>query len=146
MGVDDLTVACSRFAVARSGDHDFVVPFTSTRAWVYSMDLEVEKPYAAWIIDQQVCVSASVCEGRGRPGASAQATVPSPLPPSPWALLLPPTSLSRAFFSQVAGFYTKFKLGGGLTFATVKGAGHMVPSSNPREALELVSRFMDGDL
>jgi serine carboxypeptidase-like clade 1 len=39
---------------------------------------------------------------------------------------------------------TKFKPG--LTFATVKGAGHMVPQTNPKEALDLISRFLDHSL
>lgn len=49
-----------------------------------------------------------------------------------------------ALTCQVAGFVAKFKPG--LTFATVKGAGHMVPTSNPKEALELVSRFLSNSL
>lgn len=39
---------------------------------------------------------------------------------------------------QVAGFEIRFK---GFTFATVHGAGHMVPSTRPAEALELLKRF-----
>ncbi|RDB27312.1 Carboxypeptidase Y [Hypsizygus marmoreus] len=31
---------------------------------------------------------------------------------------------------------------GGLTFATVEGAGHMVPYDKPKEALELINRWM----
>ncbi|GJJ11597.1 hypothetical protein Clacol_005832 [Clathrus columnatus] len=34
---------------------------------------------------------------------------------------------------------------GGLTFATVEGAGHMVPYDKPVEALTLVSRWMDDE-
>lgn len=86
-------------ALIYSGDHDMVVPFTSTRAWVYGMGLHVEQPYDAWLIDR-----------------------------------------------QVAGFVARFRLGGGLTFATVKGAGHMVPTSNPHEALELISRWLQRKL
>lgn len=41
-------------ALLYSGDHDFVVPFTGTRAWIYSMQLPVERPYAAWTIEGQV--------------------------------------------------------------------------------------------
>ncbi len=45
---------------------------------------------------------------------------------------------------QVAGFRSSFSPD--LSFATIKGGGHMVPQSNPREALELISRFIKGVL
>lgn len=45
---------------------------------------------------------------------------------------------------QIAGFVAHFR--SGLTFATVKGAGHMVPQTNPATALELLDRFLAGTL
>ena len=42
--------------------------------------------------------------------------------------------------NQVAGYVEKYNEG--LTFATVRGAGHMVPSSQPERALEMVRRFI----
>ena len=53
---------------------------------------------------------------------------------------------------QVAGYavhYQGGRQGGGaqLVYATVKGAGHMVPSSKPAEALAMFDRFLfDGSL
>eukprot|EP01059_Diplonema_ambulator_P027787 TRINITY_DN46470_c0_g1_i1.p2 TRINITY_DN46470_c0_g1~~TRINITY_DN46470_c0_g1_i1.p2 ORF type:complete len:456 (+),score=144.67 TRINITY_DN46470_c0_g1_i1:165-1370(+) len=44
---------------------------------------------------------------------------------------------------QVAGFITEFD---GFTFATVRGAGHMVPSTRPAQALDLFTQFLEGDL
>ncbi|KAG2426414.1 hypothetical protein HYH02_014773 [Chlamydomonas schloesseri] len=41
---------------------------------------------------------------------------------------------------QVAGYYVEY--GHGLTYATVKGAGHMVPETNPRDSLALFQRFL----
>ncbi len=41
---------------------------------------------------------------------------------------------------QVAGFRAIFK--GGLVFATVKGAGHMVPQTSPDKALSLLRLFL----
>lgn len=41
--------------------------------------------------------------------------------------------------NQVAGYVQHYD---GLTFATVKGAGHMVPADRPREALALISAFL----
>lgn len=42
---------------------------------------------------------------------------------------------------QVAGYLTEFK---GLQFATVKGAGHMVPKDRPGHALDLFEAFLAG--
>merc|ERR1712032_233755 len=42
---------------------------------------------------------------------------------------------------QVAGYLTEFE---GLHFATVKGAGHMVPKDRPRHALDVFTAFLGG--
>ena len=42
---------------------------------------------------------------------------------------------------QVAGYYEEYV---GLTFLTVKGAGHMVPKDRPRHALDMFSSFLRG--
>ncbi|KAG2482615.1 hypothetical protein HYH03_018458 [Edaphochlamys debaryana] len=44
---------------------------------------------------------------------------------------------------QVVGFTARFKAGSRLTFASVKGAGHMVPQSKPAEALYLFEAFLN---
>ncbi|EFJ44699.1 hypothetical protein VOLCADRAFT_118648 [Volvox carteri f. nagariensis] len=43
---------------------------------------------------------------------------------------------------QIAGFTARFGAGSGLRFATVKGAGHMVPQSKPLQALHLLKAFL----
>lgn len=43
---------------------------------------------------------------------------------------------------QVAGYVVEYS--SGLSYATAKGGGHMVPSTNPREALDMFSRFVAG--
>ncbi|KAF9240280.1 serine carboxypeptidase [Melanogaster broomeanus] len=65
-----------------------------------------------------------------------------------WTFLMPWTG-QEAFVSQplrewevdghVAG---KVRSAGGLTFATIDGAGHMVPYDKPKEALALVQRWL----
>ena len=42
---------------------------------------------------------------------------------------------------QVAGYYEEYD---GLTFLTVKGAGHMVPKDRPQHALDMLSSFLSG--
>jgi carboxypeptidase C (cathepsin A) len=42
--------------------------------------------------------------------------------------------------AQIAGYTQSYEPS--ITFATVRGAGHMVASDKPREALELFSRFV----
>ncbi|KAJ4962027.1 hypothetical protein NE237_021937 [Protea cynaroides] len=55
---------------------------------------------------------------------------------------LPIKEAWRAWFDQhqVAGWVVTYE--GGLTFATVKGAGHQVPVLRPNQALSLVSHFL----
>ncbi|KAK3416060.1 hypothetical protein EUGRSUZ_H01623 [Eucalyptus grandis] len=43
---------------------------------------------------------------------------------------------------QVAGYLQGYD--NNFTFLTIKGAGHMVPQTKPREALEFFSRWLDG--
>ena len=48
----------------------------------------------------------------------------------------------RAWFvkSQVAGWTEEYE--GGLTFATIRGAGHQVPVFAPEQALSLFTHFL----
>ncbi|XP_038984500.1 serine carboxypeptidase 1-like [Phoenix dactylifera] len=45
--------------------------------------------------------------------------------------------------SEVGGYVVGYK---GLTFATVRGAGHMVPSDQPERSLTMISSFLEGKL
>ena len=47
----------------------------------------------------------------------------------------------RGSDGQVAGYYEEFD---GLTFLTVKGAGHFVPKDRPRHALDMLTSFLAG--
>jgi len=44
---------------------------------------------------------------------------------------------------QVGGYLIGYK---GLTLITVRGAGHMVPSYQPKRALTMISFFLQGEL
>ena len=43
---------------------------------------------------------------------------------------------------QVAGFNVRYQ---GLTYVTVRGAGHMVPELKPREALHMFGTWLAGE-
>ncbi|KAI9920725.1 hypothetical protein PsorP6_001044 [Peronosclerospora sorghi] len=61
-------------------------------------------------------------------------------------LKLKPATSWRAWIGpddQIAGYHQKFELG--LTFKTVKGAGHMVPAVRPLHGLHLFDCFLFGD-
>ncbi|KAK6138268.1 hypothetical protein DH2020_028015 [Rehmannia glutinosa] len=47
------------------------------------------------------------------------------------------------FENEVGGYVVGYK---GLTFVTVRGAGHLVPSYQPQRALAMVSSFLEGTL
>jgi len=55
---------------------------------------------------------------------------------------------SYKYEGQVAGFSVAFTSKGkkkhGFRFATVHGAGHMVPSTRPAQSLEVIRRFLEG--
>ncbi|KAF9242675.1 serine carboxypeptidase [Melanogaster broomeanus] len=56
-----------------------------------------------------------------------------------WTLQMPWTGQEAFVDGHVAG---KVRSAGGLTFATIDGAGHMVPYDKPKEALALVQRWL----
>ncbi|KAJ0409682.1 hypothetical protein ATCC90586_007471 [Pythium insidiosum] len=51
----------------------------------------------------------------------------------------PRTTWSAPGVEQTAGFFEDF---GSIKYVTIKGAGHMVPTDKPREAKELLDRFV----
>ncbi|KAF4355881.1 hypothetical protein CsatB_007740 [Cannabis sativa] len=58
-------------------------------------------------------------------------------------LNLPVVKAWRPWYSrnEVGGYVVEYK---GLTLTTVRGAGHMVPSYQPKRALTMISSFLDG--
>ena len=42
-------------------------------------------------------------------------------------------------YNQIAGYVKEFER---ISFLTVKGAGHMVPTDKPKEAFEMLNRFV----
>ncbi|VDQ07809.1 unnamed protein product [Trichobilharzia regenti] len=76
-----------------------------------------------------------------------------PLPPLVFYFKLQPT-LSRRFWlytesdgtKQVGGFWKMFEGHGSvLVYATVRGAGHMVPGDKPAAAFHLINKFIHGE-
>jgi hypothetical protein len=56
------------------------------------------------------------------------------------ATVVQPWKKWRGRDKQVAGF---FEIYNGLTFLTVKGAGHMVPKDRPAHALDFITAFIE---
>ncbi|XP_057953393.1 serine carboxypeptidase 1-like [Malania oleifera] len=61
------------------------------------------------------------------------------------SLKLPIVSAWRSWYTsnEVGGYVVQYK---GLTLATVKGAGHLVPTNQPERALTMISSFLRGYL
>ncbi|XP_059663516.1 serine carboxypeptidase 1-like [Cornus florida] len=79
-----------------SGDIDAVVPVTSTKYDMNTLNLPIQTAWRPWYIN-----------------------------------------------NEVGGYVEEYK---GLTFATVRGAGHIVPSYQPERALLMISSFLQGSL
>jgi serine carboxypeptidase-like clade I len=119
-------------ALIYSGDHDAAVPSTGSEAWTRAMG--GGKPSAKgygwrrWMVEGGTDAGGRPAEGEdagegeeGGGGGGGDGGAPA----------------------QVAGFVVDYE--GGLTYATVRGAGHMVPTSKPLEALEMLKRFVNGE-
>jgi len=50
---------------------------------------------------------------------------------------------NQVMWLQVGGYVEEYE---GLTLATVRGSGHMVPSYQPERALAMVTSFLQGKL
>lgn len=50
-------------ALIYSGDHDYVVPFTGTRAWLHSLGRPHRHKWQAWTMDGQVRGCQVLCSG-----------------------------------------------------------------------------------
>ncbi|KAL2507381.1 Serine carboxypeptidase-like 40 [Forsythia ovata] len=61
------------------------------------------------------------------------------------SLKLPIQTAWRPWYldNEVGGYVVEYK---GLTFVTVRGAGHLVPSYQPQRALTMISAFLQGIL
>ncbi|KAH9790465.1 Carboxypeptidase [Citrus sinensis] len=81
----------------RVGDIDGVVPVTSTRYSISSLNLPIKTPWYPWYLNA----------------------------------------------NEVGGYVEGYE---GLTFVTVRGAGHFVPSYQPKRALVMIASFLQGIL
>ena len=75
----------------------------------------------------------SVCSGTSSRYSINRLKLPTETPWRPW----------NYSTGEVGGYVIGYR---GLIFATVRGAGHMVPSYQPRRALTLISSFLQGTL
>ncbi|KAE8815328.1 Serine carboxypeptidase-like protein 9 [Hordeum vulgare] len=83
-------------ALVFSGDHDIVVPFLSTQAWIRSFNFSIVDDWRAWHLD-----------------------------------------------GQAAGFTITYA--NHITFATVKGGGHVSIENRPKECLAMAQRWLNNE-
>lgn len=115
-----------------SGDTDAIVPVTGSRSWIRTLDLKIVEDWRPYYLNQQVGPSCSCWKQ-----------------PVHWLFSLFDlmtrmtfcwsTCLTVSSGLQVAGYVTKFD---NMTFATVRGAGHMVPYTQPERGLYLFGNFI----
>ncbi|XP_077233867.1 alpha/beta-Hydrolases superfamily protein [Tasmannia lanceolata] len=80
-------------ALVYSGDHDMIVPFMGTQAWIRSLNFSIVDDWRPWLVEGQV------------------------------------TGYTRTYANN-------------LTFATVKGAGHIAPEFKPMECFDMFYRWI----
>jgi len=124
------------------------VPYNDNERWTSSMGYTVIKPWTSWMA-QEDWVSRH---------ASASATTAMPLSPVSACTVeclqrvgCPLAAMSTILFSyvpfhvpfssQVGGYVTQYA--NNFTFATVRGAGHMVSEVQPMAAWSLFDRFIN---
>eukprot|EP00878_Enallax_costatus_P001458 GHUV01001609.1.p1 GENE.GHUV01001609.1~~GHUV01001609.1.p1 ORF type:complete len:561 (+),score=169.12 GHUV01001609.1:237-1919(+) len=113
-------------ALIYSGDHDLCVPHTGSEAWTAAIHRKPTQSKPTARSDSSSSSSDDAAE------AAAAGVV------TPWQ----PWFNSESPKPQVAGYMVEYD--SGMTYATVKGAGHMVPQSKPLDALDMFSRFIRG--
>ena len=106
-----------------SGDVDTAVAAKGTRAWVKSLRLRTEVPWVRWTVEGQLAGFTEVYQGSIRT--------------SQWPDQL--TDRLKQMLSKLVWLITACA---GLTFATVRNAGHQVPQYQPERALAMFHRFV----
>jgi serine carboxypeptidase-like clade II len=111
-----------------SGDQDSVIPLTGSRTLVqnlaHSMGLKTTTPYRVWFEGQQVtALTIVVIKWR-----------------TLWHFF---TEFIINLFPQVGG-WTQVYGDGLLSFATIRGASHEAPFSQPERSLVLFRAFLQG--
>ncbi|GKE59044.1 serine carboxypeptidase II-2, partial [Tanacetum coccineum] len=110
-----------------SGDTDAVIPVTSTRYSIDALNLTTISPWRAWYEDGQAWI---LYEHRRL---------------TTYVLELELRKKKKENVNEteesVGGWTQKYE---GLTFVTVRGAGHEVPLHKPQQALTLIKSFMAG--
>jgi serine carboxypeptidase-like clade 1 len=117
-------------ALIYSGDHDAAVPSTGSEAWTRDIgggEAVAGRGWRRWMV-------AGGTDAGGHPATDEDAGDEGE-----------DGGGRSGPRQQVAGFTVDYPGGGGLTYATVRGAGHMVPTSKPLEALEMFRRWVDGE-
>eukprot|EP00197_Chlamydomonas_leiostraca_P008089 CAMPEP_0202867848 /NCGR_PEP_ID=MMETSP1391-20130828/9657_1 /ASSEMBLY_ACC=CAM_ASM_000867 /TAXON_ID=1034604 /ORGANISM="Chlamydomonas leiostraca, Strain SAG 11-49" /LENGTH=607 /DNA_ID=CAMNT_0049547925 /DNA_START=146 /DNA_END=1969 /DNA_ORIENTATION=- len=110
-----------------SGDVDGIVPVVGTRRWVSGLGLKEASAWRPWISGATGQVGGWVVE-YDLPGPTTASS----------------TTNDAGSTNDKGRVAVKDAVQGGLMFATVRNAGHMVPYTQPQRALHLVTHFLKG--
>lgn len=117
-----LAVALPGKIVVYNGDTDPCVSYEGTRTAIEKVGFEVAQPTRPWFFNYSATSEAVLAEKD---------------------LLFGPSLALRGGGAQFGGEIVDYEHG--LSFATVHGSGHMVPTFRPRAALQLLAHVVNND-
>lgn len=122
-----------------SGDTDGRVPFTSSRYALSTLKLPLQTAWRPWYSNTEVItITYFINKVTSKCGTNKITYI----------LLYIELKIRLTHFPygvgwQVGGYVAGYE---GLTLATIRGSGHMVPSYQPQRALTFISSFLQGKL
>ena len=120
--------------VEAAGDTDACVPTWGTVDWIDSLNLKIVSPWKPWRAPHLDGTRAqrAGCAPPSHPRSNSRCPVPAG---SEWS----PTVRGSPGGADVKTYEHNF------TFATVQGAGHLVPTYKPKFALTMLTKWLKGE-
>ncbi|TVU50804.1 hypothetical protein EJB05_02194, partial [Eragrostis curvula] len=124
-------------ALVYRGDHDLIVPFSGTQAWIRSLNFSIVDDWRAWHLDGQAAglshllmlLHSSLIFLSLSQTIDCRGTEPSSV------------GGRCCYISPLSRFTITYA--NNLTFATVKGGSHLPPETQPKESFAMAKRWLD---